>query len=63
MVDEGITFKTNMNIGKDISAKQLYQEYDAVLLCTGATWPRDLPIPGNDLRPFFIFKNSFVELS
>lgn len=44
---EGIIFKTNVNVGKDISAKDLSEEYDAVVLCTGATWPRDLPLPGN----------------
>lgn len=43
---EGIVFKTNVNVGKDISAKELSEEYDAVVLCTGATWPRDLPLPG-----------------
>lgn len=43
---EGITFKTNVNVGKDISAKELSEEYDAVVLTTGATWPRDLPLPG-----------------
>ncbi|RZC34842.1 glutamate synthase 1 [NADH], chloroplastic [Asbolus verrucosus] len=46
---EGITFKTNVNVGKDISAKELSEEYDAVVLCTGATWPRDLPLPGRQL--------------
>lgn len=44
---EGITFKTNVNVGKDVSAKELSEQYDAVVLCTGATWPRDLPLPGN----------------
>lgn len=43
---EGIIFKTNVNVGKDISAKELSEEYDAVVLCTGATWPRDLPLAG-----------------
>ncbi|XP_017778154.1 PREDICTED: glutamate synthase [NADH], amyloplastic isoform X1 [Nicrophorus vespilloides] len=47
---EGIIFKTNVNIGKDISAKDLSEEYDAVVLCTGATWPRDLPIMGRQLK-------------
>ncbi|XP_044268260.1 glutamate synthase 1 [NADH], chloroplastic isoform X2 [Tribolium madens] len=46
---EGITFKTNINVGKDISAKELSEDYDAVVLCTGATWPRDLPLPGRQL--------------
>ncbi|EFA03092.1 uncharacterized protein LOC658584 isoform X1 [Tribolium castaneum] len=46
---EGITFKTNINVGKDISAKELSEDFDAVVLCTGATWPRDLPLPGRQL--------------
>ncbi|KAK9869813.1 hypothetical protein WA026_003542 [Henosepilachna vigintioctopunctata] len=46
---EGISFKTNVNIGKDITANELSKEYDAVVLCTGATWPRDLPLPGRQL--------------
>ena len=57
---EGISFKTNINVGKDISAKELSEEYDAVVLCTGATWPRDLPLPGklNVLYIIFIFCRS-----
>ncbi|CAL4100267.1 unnamed protein product [Meganyctiphanes norvegica] len=50
MAEEGIEFKTNVNVGKDISAKDLHEEYDALLLCMGATWPRDLPIPGRQLE-------------
>ena len=46
MAEEGVVFKTNVEIGKDISAKKIYDENDALLLCLGATWPRDLPIPG-----------------
>lgn len=45
---EGIVFKTNVHVGSDISAKELSEEYDAVVLCTGATWPRDLPLPGKN---------------
>ncbi|KAL0267203.1 UNVERIFIED_CONTAM: hypothetical protein PYX00_009546 [Menopon gallinae] len=50
---EGIEFKTNINVGKDISAKELHEDFDAVLLCTGATWPRDLPIPGRQLQGIY----------
>lgn len=50
MAAEGVTFQTNVNVGKDISAKDLNEEFDAVALCTGATWPRDLPIPGKYLN-------------
>ncbi len=45
---EGITFCTNTNVGETISKDDLDQ-FDAVLLCIGATVGRDLPIPGRDL--------------
>ena len=37
-------------MGKDITAAELKKEFDAVLLCLGATWPRDLPIPNRDAK-------------
>jgi glutamate synthase (NADPH) small chain len=43
---EGITFKCNVEVGKDLPAASLLQDFDAVVLCTGATQPRDLPIEG-----------------
>ncbi|PNF31497.1 Glutamate synthase [NADH], amyloplastic [Cryptotermes secundus] len=60
LAKEGIEFKTNINVGKDISAKDLYEEFDALLLCTGATWPRDLPIPGRQLEGIY-FAMTFLE--
>ncbi|MBD1389696.1 glutamate synthase subunit beta [Neiella sp. HB171785] len=48
--EEGITFVTNTEIGKDIPAKQLQDEFDAVVLATGATKPRDLPVEGRELN-------------
>ena len=48
--EEGVTFITNTEIGKDKPATELQEEFDAILLCTGATRPRDLPIPGRDLK-------------
>jgi len=54
MVSEGIEFQTGVTIGKDIAAKQLLDDFDAVVLCLGSTWPRDLSIPGQPLpSPFF----------
>jgi glutamate synthase (NADPH) small chain len=47
---EGITFKCNVEVGKDIPTADLLTAYDAVVLCTGATKPRDLPIAGRDLH-------------
>ncbi len=46
--EEGVTFQCSTNIGQDISAEQLVKDFDAVILCTGATRPRDLPIEGRD---------------
>lgn len=48
-IDEGIEFKTNVNVGVDISKEELLQNYDAVLLAVGAENPRDLPVEGRDL--------------
>jgi glutamate synthase (NADPH/NADH) small chain len=50
MIEEGVEFQTNTSVGEDISVKQLEEEYDAILLCTGSTIPRDLPIPGRELK-------------
>ena len=47
---EGVKFICNTEIGKDLPAKQLLKEYDSVILCTGATKPRDLPIEGRSLK-------------
>ncbi len=50
MEEEGVRFVTSCEVGKDISADQIRQEYDAIVFCTGATVPRDLPIPGRELK-------------
>ena len=49
MAAEGVEFKTNTHIGVDLPAKQLVQDYDAVILTGGSEQPRDLPIVGRDL--------------
>ncbi|MFN6945660.1 MAG: glutamate synthase subunit beta [Cytophagaceae bacterium] len=50
MEEEGVVFKTNANVGKNIKVKQLVNEFDAIVLCGGSTIPRDLPIPGRNLK-------------
>ena len=47
---EGITFKCEVEVGKTISAEEIEKEFDAVVLCTGASIKRELPIPGADLN-------------
>lgn len=48
--DEGIEFRCGVEIGKDITATRLKDDYDSVVICTGATKPRDLPVPGRELK-------------
>jgi glutamate synthase (NADPH/NADH) small chain len=50
MEAEGVVFKTSCNVGVDITAAQLQKDFDAVLLTGGAQVPRDLPVPGRDLK-------------
>lgn len=50
MEAEGIVFKCGVNIGWDISGEELLEQYDAVVVCTGAPSPRDLPIPGREFK-------------
>ncbi|WP_432459517.1 glutamate synthase subunit beta [Agarivorans sp. QJM3NY_25] len=50
MREEGITFKTSVEVGKDISINRLDEDFDALLIATGATVPRDLPVPGRELN-------------
>lgn len=49
MKKEGIIFKTGVHIGVDMEASQLQSDFDATVLCGGATVRRNLPIPGADL--------------
>ncbi len=53
MEEEGIVFKTNTNIGVDVSLNDLSTNFDAVILSGGSTVPRDLPIPGRQLKGVF----------
>jgi len=48
MAAEGITFVANANVGVDVDAETIRAENDAVVICTGATWPRDLKIPNRE---------------
>lgn len=50
MRTEGTEFQTNVNVGVDIDIEELRSSFDAVVLAVGSTIPRDLPIPGRDLK-------------
>ena len=47
---EGVKFVCNTEIGKNYPTDKLLKDFDAVILATGATKPRDLPIPGRELK-------------
>ncbi|HEU6449274.1 MAG TPA: glutamate synthase subunit beta [Verrucomicrobiae bacterium] len=48
--EEGVQFVCNTEVGKNYPADKLLKEFDAVILATGATKPRDLPIPGREFK-------------
>ncbi len=50
MKAEGVEFVTNCRVGIDINADEMRAKFDAIALTMGATKPRDLPIPGRELK-------------
>ena len=50
MKEEGVEIKCNANVGVDISIAELLREYHAIILAGGSTIPRDLEIPGRNLK-------------
>jgi glutamate synthase (NADPH/NADH) small chain len=50
MEESGIEFKCNTEVGKDIDARDLIKDFNAICLAGGSTVPRDLPIPGRELK-------------
>jgi glutamate synthase (NADPH) small chain len=50
MEAEGITFTTGCEVGINLPVEELRRSFDAIVLCGGATKPRDLPAPGRDLK-------------
>ena len=50
LVEEGITFTTNAHVGKDVSVETLKNDFDAIVLCGGATVRRSIPIKGAHLK-------------
>jgi glutamate synthase (NADPH/NADH) small chain len=46
---EGVEFHTNVHVGVDVSARDLVEKYDALVLAGGSEQPRDLPVPGREL--------------
>ena len=64
---EGIIIKTNAHVGLNIDANKIKDDFDAVILCGGATVRRSIPIPGSDLKgvtqamDFLKLNNQYVD--
>jgi glutamate synthase (NADPH) small chain len=62
MEQEGVTFRTSVNVGVDITLHHLMSEFNAIVLAGGAGWPRDLEVPGRELKGIH-FAMEFLTLS
>ena len=67
LIKEGIEFKCNIEVGKDLTINDLEKDYDAILMSTGSTIKRSLDIPGNELSgviqamDFLTHNNKYVD--
>ena len=50
MTGEGVEFRPNSHVGGNVPVEDLRKEFDAILLAGGAEWPRDLNVPGRELK-------------
>ena len=50
MEQAGVEFRCNVDVGRTVSAQELLEEYDRVILACGASQPRDLPVPGREAK-------------
>lgn len=60
MAKEGIEWRTGVKVGDDVRAEEIVNGADAMVVCTGAAWPRDLRMPGRDLNGIH-FAMEFLE--
>jgi glutamate synthase (NADPH/NADH) small chain len=61
MEAEGVVFKTHAHIGGNVPVEALKREFDAIVLAAGSTVPRDLPVPGRELKGIY-FAMDFLPL-
>lgn len=62
MAAEGVEFVPNADVGRNVTVESLRAENDAVVFCTGATWPRDLKIPNRQVDGIH-FAMDFLQVS
>ncbi|MDO4647576.1 MAG: glutamate synthase subunit beta [Eubacteriales bacterium] len=61
MEEEGVHFVTGVNVGEDLKPEELLKEYDRIVLCCGASNPRDIKVPGREAGNIF-FAVDFLKL-
>ncbi|MBA3370207.1 MAG: glutamate synthase subunit beta [Thermoleophilaceae bacterium] len=49
LAEEGVEFVTGVEVGRDLDAGELHERFDAIVVATGSTVPRELPVPGREL--------------
>lgn len=63
LTEAGVEFKCGVNVGKDMTARELEKKYDRVVLCCGASNPRDIKAPGRDARGIYFAVDFLKEVS
>ncbi|MCR5468671.1 MAG: glutamate synthase subunit beta [Lachnospiraceae bacterium] len=63
MMDAGIHFELNMDVGKDITGEELKKNFDSVILCCGASNPRDISVPGRDAKGIYFAVDFLKEVT
>ncbi|MCQ2523502.1 MAG: glutamate synthase subunit beta [Lachnospiraceae bacterium] len=63
MEKAGVEFKCNVNVGKDIKASEIVKKYDRVILCCGASNPRDISVEGRDAKGIYFAVDFLKEVS
>ena len=66
MEPEGVEFRVNSHIGKNIKIEELNKDFDAIAFCGGSENPRDLPVKGRELKGIYFamefLLNKMIEL-
>ncbi len=63
MEKAGVEFRCNVNVGKDITAEELTKNFDRVVLCCGASNPRNIDVPGRDAKGIYFAVDFLREVS
>ncbi|OOB77949.1 MAG: glutamate synthase [Epulopiscium sp. Nele67-Bin002] len=63
MKAEGVEFRTNANVGDNVSSEELIHNFDSVILCCGASKPRDINVPGREANGIYFAVDYLTEVT